>query len=400
MKTLIRNISPQWLALLAAFSLVFAQAGAQAQGAYAFSQQELDQMLAPIALYPDPLLSQILMAATYPSGVAEAARWSRDRPGLSGDDAVRAAEGEDWDASVKSLLAFPQVLERMDENPQWTQTLGDAFLGQQAQLMDTVQSLRRRAAAAGNLRSDDRLRVIDSGSGLMVEPLDPRIVYVPYYDPLVAYGPWWWPAYPPVCLRPWPGYFPRPGYAGAVYWGPPVGVSAGFFFGAFDWTRRRVQLAPVNNDYYTRHSTTVSRVGNGYSGHSNQPRYTPPAARPEPRAAARSDGRRPERWPAVPTRANPLPAPAARPAPVAQAAPATARFDHRRESLVPAQPAYRAPVTRPTPAILPAPPAPVMRAAPAARYTPAGSNAPVMHGNHQAARAEAGARHEAPRPGR
>ncbi|MDP1952764.1 MAG: DUF3300 domain-containing protein, partial [Betaproteobacteria bacterium] len=232
MKALIRNISPRWFALLAAFTLVFAQGGAHAQGAYAFSQQELDQMLAPIALYPDPLLSQILMAATYPSEVAEAARWSRARPGLSGDDAVRAAEDEDWDASVKSLLAFPQVLERMDENPQWMQSLGDAFLDQQAQLMDTVQALRRRAAAAGNLLSDDRLRVIDNGSGLTLEPLDPRIVYVPYYDPLVAYGTWWWPAYPPVYLRPWAGYFAQPGYARAVYWGPPVSVSAGFFFGA------------------------------------------------------------------------------------------------------------------------------------------------------------------------
>ena len=195
-------------------------------------------MLAPIALYPDALLSQILMASTYPLEVVEAARWSRARPGLSGDDAVRAAEGENWDPSVKSLVAFPQVLERMDENLPWTQALGDAFLDQQAQVMDTVQALRRRAEAAGNLRSDDRLRVLDSGSGLMLELLNPQVVYVPYYDPLVVYGSWWWPAYPPVYWRPWPGYYARPGYAKGLL----LGTAGRHFGGIF---LRRVRLAPA-----------------------------------------------------------------------------------------------------------------------------------------------------------
>ncbi len=145
MKTLFRNMTSGLLALLAAFALAFAQGGAQAQPVSSYSQQNLDQMLAPIALYPDALLSQILMAATYPLEVVEAARWSKARPGLAGDDSVRAAETEDWDPSVKSLLAFPQVLARMDENLQWTQLLGDAFLDQQSQVLDTVQSLRRKA---------------------------------------------------------------------------------------------------------------------------------------------------------------------------------------------------------------------------------------------------------------
>ena len=133
--------------------LIAAPVFAQAQRNY--SQAELDQMLAPVALYPDPLLSQVLMAATYPHEVAEAARWSRAHPGLQGDDAVRAAQYEDWDPSVKSLLAFPQVLARMAENPGWTQSLGDAFLAQEPHVMDTVQQLRRRAQAAGNLQSSE-----------------------------------------------------------------------------------------------------------------------------------------------------------------------------------------------------------------------------------------------------
>src|SRR5450759_340250 len=134
-------------------ALVIAHGVARAQDRPLTPQPQLDQMLAPIALYPDALLSQILMAATYPLEVVEAARWSRSHPNFAGDDAVRAAERENWDPSVISLLAFPQVLARMDENLEWTQALGDAFLDQESQVMDTVQDLRRRAQAAGNLRS-------------------------------------------------------------------------------------------------------------------------------------------------------------------------------------------------------------------------------------------------------
>ena len=249
MKTFFCNMASSFFALLTALALAFAQGSAQAQPAYVFSQQELDQMLAPIAFYPDALLSHIFMAATYPMEVVEAARRTRERPDLAGDEAVRAAENEDWDASVKSLLAFPQVLARMGENLQWTQSLGDAFLDQQAQVMDTVQTLRRKAQAAGNLRSDDRVSVIESGPNLLVQPFDPQVVYVPYYDPTIVYGPWWWPAYPPMYLRPGPGYYARQAYAGGYYWGPAIGISAGFFFGAIDWRRRQVRVVQVNNHY-------------------------------------------------------------------------------------------------------------------------------------------------------
>ena len=260
MKTFFRNMTSRLLALLAALALALAQGGAQAQPAHSFSQQELDQMLAPIALYPDALLAQILMAATYPTEVVEAARWARARPDVSGDAAVRAAEAEDWDPSVKSLLAFPPVLVRMAEDLQWMQALGDAFLEQQSEVMDTVQALRRRAQAAGNLRSDDRVSVIESGPSLLVQPTNPQLVYVPYYDPLIVYGSWWWPAHAPVHRRPRPGLYPRPAYTGGLYWGPVVGVSAGFFFGAIDWRMRQVRVAQVNNTHYNKQTTV--RQGN------------------------------------------------------------------------------------------------------------------------------------------
>lgn len=216
----------------------------------AFSQQELDQMLAPIALYPDPLLSQILMASTYPLEVVEAARWSRASPGLMGDNAVRAAQQQDWDPSVKSLVAFPLILQRMDEKLEWTERLGNAFLSQETQVTATVQNLRHKAYDAGNLSSNEQLKVETQGQTIVVLPANPEIVYVPYYDPVVVYGSWWWPDYPPIYWAPWPGYYYGPRYAPGFAWGFGITLSAGFFFGGFDWPHHRVQVVYVNNYYY------------------------------------------------------------------------------------------------------------------------------------------------------
>jgi hypothetical protein len=226
-----------------------------------FMQQELDQMLAPIALYPDALLSQILIAATYPLEVVEASRWSRANPNLKGDQAVQTVAQNAWDPSVKSLVAFPQILLMMDDNLNWTERLGDAFLAQQAQVMDTVQNLRQKAYAAGNLKSSDQVRVEQQGQTIVVESPTPEVVYVPYYDPMVIYGPWWWPAYPPFYWAPWPGYFVGPGFGVGFAWGVGITVGAGFFFGAFDWPHRHVT---VNNFFFnqtvTRNRTTVNQV--------------------------------------------------------------------------------------------------------------------------------------------
>lgn len=211
----------------------------------AFTQAELDQILAPIALYPDSLLSQILMAATYPLEVVEAARWSKANPNLKGEQAVQAVAQNAWDPSVKSLVAFPQILMMMDEKLNWMERLGDAFLTQEQQVMDTVQNLRQKASAAGNLSSNDHIRVEQQGQSIAIQPANPQVVYVPYYDPAVIYGPWWWPAYPPVFWGPWPGYFYGPRFGFGFAWGVGIGIGAGFFFGGFNWPARHVTV--VNN---------------------------------------------------------------------------------------------------------------------------------------------------------
>lgn len=289
--------------LLAALVLFTAQAGAQERPA--FSQAELDQMLAPVALYPDPLLSQMLMAATYPLEVVEAARWSKAHPEMQGDAAVKAAAGEGWDPSVTSLVAFPQVLAWMDENLKWTTAVGDAFLGQQPQVMDTVQSLRARAQTAGTLRSDERVAVTREGPTIVVVPADPQVVYVPYYDPYVVYGTWWWPAYPPVVWRPWRGYVARPGVV--VVWTPGIRVTSGFFYAGFDWRRRETRVVRVNNYYYNRtvivrRDVTVNRAPGAWQhdpGHRRGIGYRDPGAQQRYSSVAPAPQRQPYRAPAA-----------------------------------------------------------------------------------------------------
>ena len=250
------------------FSVSVAGAQQYGQGRPVFAQQQLDQMLAPIALYPDALLSQVLMAATYPGEVVEAARWSRRNPDLNGDRAVRAVERIDWDPSVKSLVAFPQILDLMDEKLNWTEDLGDAFLDQEAQVMDTVQYLRRKAYTAGNLSSSDQYRVDFEDSSFTIRFANPEVVYLPYYNPTIVFGTWWWPAYQPVYWAPWPGYHSRAGYRGYA-WGPAIPVSREFFYGAPDWRNRRVNVVNVNNYYYRpahNHPAEVTRNANGGPG--------------------------------------------------------------------------------------------------------------------------------------
>ncbi len=164
------------------------------------SQEELDQMLAPIALYPDSLLAPMLMAATYPLEVVEAARWVSQHPDLKDELLDEALLEKDWDVSVKSLAHFPEVLAMMDENIEWTSRLGDAFLVQKDDVMDSIQELRARAQAAGNLRSTREQRVIASPDAIAIEPAYPGEMYVPVYDPLWVYGPWWYPAYLPFAI--------------------------------------------------------------------------------------------------------------------------------------------------------------------------------------------------------
>lgn len=221
----------RFVAFVLLAALVVLQAPANAQARY-YNQGELDALLAPVALYPDPLLSHVLIAATYPDDLHEAAAWSRANPQLTGEDAVRAADSMLWHESVKALLAFPNLLYRMDESPQWTADLGAAFLAQQPQVMDTMQGLRRRAQASGYLQPSEQYSVQQQGQAIAIYPVQPQVIYVPYYDPYVVYGPWWWSSNRPVYWRPW---YPRP----AVF------VSAKFFSGSLDWHRRHItHVAP------------------------------------------------------------------------------------------------------------------------------------------------------------
>jgi hypothetical protein len=175
------------------------QAPAQARS---FNQGELDALLAPIALYPDVLLNQILEASKLPDQVRHAAYWSRNNAQLSGDEAVNAAQSQGLHPAVAALTAFPDILQRLDENPQWLRDLGDAYAGQEPYVMETVQQLRRRAEAAGNLRSDANQRVYRDGDDILVQPVYPQAVIIPYYSPLIVFGAWWWASYHPVIWRP------------------------------------------------------------------------------------------------------------------------------------------------------------------------------------------------------
>jgi hypothetical protein len=208
----------------------------------AFSAAELDQMLAPIALYPDVLLSQILIAATYPLEVIEAHRWSRRNPGLEGEDAVNAVADRDWDPSVKALVAFPQLLERMSDDLGWTTRLGEAYLYQEQDVVDAIRALRDRAYATGHLQSTEDVRVYREREVIYIEPVRPRVVYVPWYHPAVVYGPWWWSAHPPVYWGPPPRLHTRVSF----YWGRPVYVAPTFYYSAFDWHRRHIVVFNVH----------------------------------------------------------------------------------------------------------------------------------------------------------
>jgi hypothetical protein len=178
------------------------------------SKEQLEQLLAPIALYPDSLLSQVLMAATYPADVADAAKWVKAHPDSKGDAAVKAVQGQSWDPSVQSLAAFPQILDMMGGQPDWVQKLGDAFLASSKDVLDAVQRLRQKAQKAGNLKSSEQQKVIveqeptTQQTIIKVEPAQPETVYVPAYNPTVVYGAWPYPSYPPYYYPPSPYYYP------------------------------------------------------------------------------------------------------------------------------------------------------------------------------------------------
>ena len=188
---------------------IMAQDAENSDQAYRFSKEELTQMLAPIALYPDALTAQVLMASTYPLEVVEADRWRNQNRQLKGDDLDNALLNKTWDPSIKSLCHFPDILAAMSDKLDQTRKLGDAFLGQEEEVMATIQELRRKARDQGNLKTTSEQKVIVEGDIIRIEPADPEVVYVPVYDPTYVYGPWWYPAYPPYYWYYPSGYLRR-----------------------------------------------------------------------------------------------------------------------------------------------------------------------------------------------
>jgi hypothetical protein len=231
-------------------------AAAPAAGEKTFSQQDLDQMLAPIALYPDSLLAQILMASTYPLEIVEAARWSKANPKVTGKDLEDAMQKQEWDPSVKALTSVPTVLKQLNENLTLTQKLGDAFLAQQEDVMKTVQTLRTKAKDSGNLKSTpEQIVKTEQQEGktvTIIESAKTEVVYVPTYNPAVVYGTWWYP-YPPYSMYP-PGYVYAPGLAFAT--GVVVGAA---IWGNCNWGGNNVN---VNVNKYNNFNKTNISNGN------------------------------------------------------------------------------------------------------------------------------------------
>jgi hypothetical protein len=244
-----------------------AQAPAQSSQAPPYTQQtpdQLQQLVAPIALYPDSLVAQVLAASTFPAELVEADRWVQANPDLKGDALAQAVDKQSWDPSVKALTAFPTVLGNMDKNISWTSSLGDAYYNQEQGVMDAIQVMRQKAQQAGNLKDTPQQTVQTQDSNIVIQPTQPDVVYVPAYDPWLVYG------YP---VAAWPGWYPYPG----IWWGGPslywggIGFGIGFYGGfgwgwghwGVGWGGRTVIFN--NNRYYSRSNTFYNR-NNYYRG--------------------------------------------------------------------------------------------------------------------------------------
>ena len=257
--------------LLAAPPWAMAQGTEENQKSKAFKQEQLDQMLAPIALYPDDLLTQILMASTYPLEIVQAARWTKQNEKLQGDALTEALEKQDWDPSVKSLVNFPDVLSKMNEKLEWTQNLGDAFLAQEKEVMDTIQNLRKKAQEAGNLKDTEQQKVVVEKETIVIQPANPEVIYVPSYNPAVIYGAWWWPAFPPFP----PFFLPPPGMLMGAGMRFAAGAAWGYAWGHANWGGGNVNInasrnTNINNNINRdKYKNDMKNKGLGEGGQGN-----------------------------------------------------------------------------------------------------------------------------------
>lgn len=260
------------LSLPATIPLAYAQ-DSQQSASQQMTQAQLAALVAPIALYPDPLVAQVLMASTYPLEVAEAYNWQKTNSRLKGDALNQALQQQNWDASVKSLVSFPPVLGMMGTQLSWTQELGNAVLAQQSDVMNAIQGLRAKAKASGALQSNSQQTVSTQGSGsnetIVIQPANPQVVYVPSYNPSVVYGGWPYPAYPPYAYYP-PGYVAGTALlsfgvgmaVGAALWG-------GCHWGGGGWGGGNSLTVNNNNFNNFNRNTNNNWSGGNRSGTSN-----------------------------------------------------------------------------------------------------------------------------------
>ena len=243
-----------WCVALAAVPEAFAQANQPdsqipVQAAQQ-TQAQLEQLVAPIALYPDELVAQVLAAATYPDQIVQADRWLQQHPELKGEQLAQKVDKQPWDPSVKALVEFPSVLANMDKNLSWTSSLGDAYINQQQDVMNAVQEMRRRAQAAGNLKSTPQQTVTQQRQTVIIEPANPEVVYVPAYDPWIVYGA-------PIVI--WPDWY---WYPGLFLPGPGITFGIGFgtgFFGGFGWGWQHWSPDWHRSTIIFNHATYISR---------------------------------------------------------------------------------------------------------------------------------------------
>jgi uncharacterized membrane protein YgcG len=289
------RLDRQILAFALSFALLFvtlpqnlwaiqdAQPPAQSSSAPPYTQQtpeQLQRLVAPIALYPDSLVAQILAASTFPEQVVEADRWVQANPDLKGDALGQAVDQQPWDPSVKALTAFPSVLGNMDKNLSWASSLGDAYYNQQQDVMQAVQVMRQKAEQAGNLKSTPQQSVTTDGSNdIDIQPVDPAVVYVPAYNPWLVYG------YPVVA---WPGWYP---YPGIWFGGPFLSFGIGFgigWYGGFGWGwghwgfNWHGGYALYNHGRYYSQSRTFYNRNTFYRGGAAHGVYNRPGAVPRP----------------------------------------------------------------------------------------------------------------------
>jgi hypothetical protein len=249
------------------------QAATTTSSAAKIPNDQLDSLVAPIALYPDPLLAQVLAASTYPLEIIQLQQWMTRHPELKGEALAAAVEKEDWDPAVQGLAALPDVVKRLGDDIQWTTDLGNAFLAQQSDVMDAVQRMRRKASDAGTLKTTEQQKVttqvVQTKEVIVIQQANPQVIYVPAYNPVVVYGPPIYP-YPPI-------YYPPPGYyAAGVAIGFGVGIAMGAFWGGGWGYGPRWGYGSVNinvNNRYVNHYNRYNSY-NRYGGNWNHnPRH-------------------------------------------------------------------------------------------------------------------------------